>query len=142
MMLFPEQYRLTWARLVPSRRDDPAIRRWCTDPGDRHGVFFVPSGRRRLKVLASDAQGGPDEGFTVTEGWEHVSVSVADRGGPTGAVLPTWTEMEMVRGLFWDPESTVIQVHPPRSTYVNVAEVLHLWRPTTQPIPLPPVWLV
>ena len=66
------------------------------------------------------------------EGWEHVSVSREDR-------CPTWEEMCQVKALFWDPEDTVIEYHPPASEYVNNHPYcLHLWRPTKVEIPRPP----
>lgn len=71
------------------------------------------------------------------EGWEHVSVSIHRRSG--GTRMPRWSEMCMVKRLFWDAEDAVMQLHPPESTYVNNhPHVLHLWRPIDQPIPLPP----
>lgn len=83
------------------------------------GVFILPSG---LRCISSD--GG---------GWEHVSVSWSDR-------TPTWEEMCMAKAAFWEPEDTVMQLHPPESSYVNAHPYcLHLWRPTAAPIPLPPL---
>jgi hypothetical protein len=71
------------------------------------------------------------------EGWEHVSVSLADR-------CPTWDEMQFVKEMFWRDEEAVMQLHPPKSTYINVHPyVLHLWRPTGGGgIPLPPLDMV
>jgi hypothetical protein len=52
---------------------------------------------------------------------------------------PTWGEMDQVVQLFWDAEDAVMQLHPPRSTWVNHhPHCLHLWRPTEAAIPLPP----
>lgn len=69
-------------------------------------------------------------------GWEHVSVSLKTR-------MPTWTELQFVKDLFWEDEEAVIQIHPKKSQYVNNhAFVLHLWRPTEVEIPLPPSILV
>lgn len=43
------------------------------------------------------------------------------------------------KDIFWGPEETVIQYHPPKSEYVNNhPSVLHLWRPTGVDLPLPP----
>lgn len=65
-------------------------------------------------------------------GWEHVSVSLPHR-------TPTWEEMEAIRVLFWGQESLVMQLHVPRSRWVNTHNyVLHLWRPIEEPIPMPP----
>lgn len=57
--------------------------------------------QRRLNVI-----------FSGDLGWEHVSVSTPSR-------LPTWDEMSFVKSLFWDDEDCVMQLHPPKSTYVN-----------------------
>lgn len=70
-------------------------------------------------------------------GWEHVSVRAQQRNRTR---IPTWKEMCQVKAACWDPEDTVIQVHPPASRYVNVhPHVLHLWRPIGQAVPLPPL---
>ncbi|MDP9039797.1 MAG: hypothetical protein M3O02_11090 [Acidobacteriota bacterium] len=47
--------------------------------------------------------------------------------------------MCFVKALFWDDEETVMQLHPPKSEWINNHEYcLHLWRPLNQPIPRPP----
>lgn len=85
--------------------------------------FFHQATGRTLNVIASDGMG-----------WEHVSVSVANR--PTDT--PNWADMCFVKAQFWGPEDAVMQLHPPQSTYVNNhAGCLHLWRPVGQMIPLP-----
>lgn len=56
-------------------------------------------------------------------GWEHVSVELYARR------LPTWNEMCEVKDIFWYEEEEVVQIHPKKSNYVNMAEALHLWRP-------------
>lgn len=97
------------------------------DSYGNNGAFFV---KRRtshvpLKVIASD--GG---------GWEHVSVSLPDR-------CPTWADMCAIKDLFWDEQDCVMQLHPPRSEYVNNHPYcLHLWRPIDAAIPLPPSLMV
>jgi len=80
-----------------------------------NGVFFLRSLKlkRPLRTIVSD--GG---------GWEHVSVSLADR-------CPTWDEMCFIKNMFWDEDDLVIQFHPPKSEYVNCHKYcLHLWRKT------------
>lgn len=92
-----------------------------------NGGFFLPTrpGAPPLKVIASDG-----------DGWEHVSVSLPSR-------CPTWEEMCRVKSLFWDEEDAVMQLHPPRSTWVNNHQYcLHLWRPERATIPLPPSYMV
>lgn len=66
------------------------------------------------------------------EGWDHVSVSRKKR-------TPTWGEMEQIRDLFFKPEEVVMQLHVARSNHINVhPHCLHLWRPHSVDIPLPP----
>jgi hypothetical protein len=66
------------------------------------------------------------------EGWDHVSVSLENR-------CPSWAEMCFVKDLFFGAEECVMQLHPPRSQYVNYhPNCLHLWRPYNRSIPLPP----
>jgi hypothetical protein len=63
--------------------------------------------------------------------WEHVSVSGNRR-------VPNWQEMCFVKDLFWAEEECVMQLHPPKSEYVNCHPFcLHLWRSLEQPIPTP-----
>jgi hypothetical protein len=90
------------------------------------GAFFVqgPCGAE-LKIIASEGRG-----------WEHVSVSLKNR-------CPNWPEMSFVKGLFWDDEEAVMQLHPPKSDYVNCHPYcLHLWKPLGVEIPLPPSIMV
>lgn len=78
-----------------------------------------------LQVIASD--GG---------GWDHVSVSLRER-------IPTWREMCAIKDMFWDDTDCVIQYHPPKSRYVNHhPNVLHLWRPQDERLPIPPIEFV
>jgi hypothetical protein len=51
--------------------------------------------------------------------------------------------MCFVKDLFWDDEECVMQLHPPKSDYVNChPNCLHLWKPVGQDIPRPPSELV
>ena len=98
-----------------------------SDPGDTFGAFFIdgPCGRR-LKIVASSGD------ISVGVDWEHVSVSLDNR-------CPNWPEMCFVKSLFWDDEETVMQLHPPKSKWINNHPYcLHMWRPLNQEIPLPP----
>lgn len=95
-----------------------------------NGIFIIPvSGRTTITCIASDG-----------EGWEHVSVRVnSDKISRT----PTWAEMCRIKDMFWDEEDCVMQLHPPKSDYVNNhPHVLHLWRPIGIEIPRPPKELV
>ena len=92
-----------------------------------NGAFFIPGrpGQPPFKVVASDGMG-----------WDHVSVSLPDR-------CPTWGEMCKVKALFWDDEDAVMELHPPRTDWVNNHQYcLHLWRPQDSVIPLPPSLMV
>lgn len=80
------------------------------------GAYLLKGGvwREPLRIIASD--GG---------GWDHVSVSTPRR-------CPTWDEMAAVKDLFFAPEEAVMQLHPPKSDYINLHPYcLHLWRPQT-----------
>ena len=98
-----------------------------SQPGDDFGAFEIhgPCGRE-LRIIATS---GTDE-----IPWEHVSVSLPNR-------CPNWEEMCFVKDLFWEPEETVMQLHPPKSEWINQHPYcLHLWRPfpAIGKIPLPP----
>jgi len=100
---------------------------WKTEDTDLFGLFQIPLKTERycLKVIAAPFDNPP-------EGWEHVSCSLPTR-------CPTWSEMAMVKSLFWDEEQTVVQFHPKKSQYVNnMPYCLHLWRNTKQEHELPP----
>lgn len=91
-----------------------------------NGAFFVlgPCGAE-LKIISGAGMG-----------WEHVSVSLRNR-------CPNWPEMSFVKGLFWEDEEAVMQLHPPKSDYINCHPYcLHLWRPLDAVIPLPPSIMV
>lgn len=87
--------------------------------------FSIPGEARLVCVIASDGMG-----------WQHVSVSFGQRSPRT----PSWELMCAVKDLFWEPEDAVIQIHPPKSEYVNFHPgCLHLWRCVDgREQPLPP----
>ncbi len=102
------------------------------------GVFRInmKPGRNRMLVIASRYWAELDTDFNPA--WNHVSVSLPGR-------CPAWEEMCYVKDLFFDPEETVMQLHPPRSTWVsNHKYCLHLWEPVGEgvTIPLPPPRMV
>lgn len=91
-----------------------------------NGIFKVFVNGKSFWCIASN--GG---------GWEHVSVS-----RPNGK-LPTWEEMCGIKDIFFEEEEVVVQYHPKKSEYVNLHEgCLHLWRPTTEALPTPPMIFV
>lgn len=135
---------------IPNQIESFRIRAGPTgsELGAPYGAFLVdgPCGQT-LKIIATPGRvderwlpyGMPEylaQQWIDGNGWDHVSVSCRRR-------VPNWQEMCFVKDLFFDPEEAVMQLHPPRSTWVNNHPyVLHLWRPTEQAIPLPPPRLV
>jgi len=114
-----EQYRITHGQLA-SDKDDGA-----------NGAFLIPIDGVTLAVIVSDATCWKESGLTGIP-WEHVSVSTRWR-------TPTWEEMDAVKRIFWRDDETVIQLHVPRSEYVNYHEFcLNLWKPIGVEIPVPP----
>jgi hypothetical protein len=88
------------------------------------GTFRISQDTATIWVIVSDGLG-----------WDHVSVSVIDRGKSR---VPTWGEMCLVKDLFFEPDECVIQYHPPRAVYVNDSPyALHLWRPQNVELPMP-----
>lgn len=101
MFKVPNQYRIKSGALA------------STDEYGNNGAFMI----RSLKIKVVLAAIASDQG-----GWEHVSVSLPNR-------CPTWEEMCFVKNLFWDEDDFVVQMHPPKSDYVNCHPYcLHLWR--------------
>lgn len=105
-----------------------------------------------VAIAASFVEGGPDGGrwamtsgvdggilrviASIGLGWDHVSVSRADR-------TPTWDEMEQVKRAFFRDMETAYQLHVPPVQHINRHEhCLHLWRPQRGAIPRPPEVLV
>lgn len=112
---------------------------------ENNGMFVIPipeefkhigarqfKGTRTYKKLSTHYTAIVSDGA----GWEHVSVSLAER-------CLTWGEMCFIKSLFWDAGDCVLQYHPPESEYVNDHEfTLHLWRPINCEVPTPPSILV
>ena len=64
------------------------------------------------------------------QGWEHVSVAPYNK-----AIMPSWEEMCRIKDIFWSEEEMVLQIHPPKSQYVNIqTNCLHLWKPKDKAI--------
>lgn len=90
--------------------------------------FNLPGEARFIVCVCSDGMG-----------WQHVSVSF----GAGTTKTPSWEIMCQIKDLFWEPEDVVVQYHPARSQYVNCHPgCLHLWRPTSQPLPVPSPMMV
>ena len=80
--------------------------------------------KTKLFVVASDGLG-----------WNHVSVSIVIKKIKR---CPTWEMMCFVKSIFWSPEDTVIQYHPPEKDYVSFHDYcLHMWESQNQTIPAP-----
>lgn len=90
-------------------------------------LFSKPGEARRIFCIVSDELD-----------WKHVSVSF----GPNKSV-PSWEVMCWVKEIFFEPEETAMQLHPPRSQWIsNHPGCLHLWAPLKEKIPLPPSIMV
>ncbi len=108
----------------------------ASDPSwGNNGQFAIPHAGIFLFCQVSDELG-----------WEHVSVSLLRRvkGSYTPiSRTPSWEEMCAVKNVFWSPEETAVQYHPPEADYINCHPYcLHLWRSTKHEIPIPPKALV
>lgn len=126
----PNQFRLTHAD-VAKRRLSSTL--GSSDDDGMNGCFFVPRSGVILRCYVSD---GATDGAPEAMGWEHVSVSLGNR-------CPTWEEMSFIKDVFWNVDETVMQLHPPKSHYVNLHPFcLHLWRHHSTPIPVPSSILV
>lgn len=74
--------------------------------------------------------------FSYQLGWEHLSVSMPNK-------TPSWDQMCMMKDIFWGEEEACIQYHPRKEDYVNNHKhCLHIWKPTEEPLPIPPSILV
>lgn len=95
-------------------------------PEDLGGCFrFAVAGGGELRVMAANG-----------DGWDHVSVSRADR-------IPSWTEMEAMKRVFFKPDEIAYQLHVPAEDHINHhPHCLHIWRPHRSKIPLPPKWMI
>lgn len=119
-MKFPEKYRI--------RHGESGSRT------GENGAFIIPckGTRDMIFCIASRAYD-----------WEHVSVTIRQVKRGAKPRVPTWDEMCRIKDLFFDRSECVIQYHPPESEYVNCHNFcLHLWRPMTKIIPMPPKILV
>ncbi len=119
MFCVPEKYRI---KKHPTLASDSSF--------GNSGAFDIPfEADVKAFVVASDGQG-----------WEHVSVHMIKRGRQC---TPSWSDMCVIKSLFWSDDDCVVQYHPPKSEYVNNHKhCLHLWRPTFIEMPAPPSILV
>lgn len=107
-----------------------------SSPGDTFGVFLIRDGADLLYCIATDGDCITTYGDDIR--WEHVSITVKNRRGVQLGRCPTWEQMAKVKATFWSDDEAVMQLHPPRSDYVNHHPYcLHLWRPVGVDIPRP-----
>lgn len=96
-----------------------------SENGKNYGYFVIPHNKNILHVIVSDELG-----------WDHVSISLENR-------CPTWDEMSYIKTLFFKDNETVVQYHPEKTKYINLANTcLHLWKSTEFEYCLPPIYLV
>lgn len=87
------------------------IKRVCEDPK----MYAV-----EVK-LRHGAKGSVFVGYNE-DGFDHVSFS------PFSGKTPSWDEMCEIKDIFWRDEEVAVEVHPPKSQYVNIKDnCLHLW---------------
>lgn len=131
MKKVPEQYRV---------KDHPFL--GSDSSYGNNGFFIIPHNRISLYYYQCQVSDGM--------GWHHVSVSLIKEVSvqhtkgrakwikQTVERCPTWEEMCYIKSLFWDDEDSVMQLHPPKSQWVNNHPYcLHLWKPDQAEIPLP-----
>lgn len=74
--------------------------------------------------------------FSYQLGWEHLSVSMPNK-------TPSWEQMCIMKDIFWDEDEACVQFHPKKEDYVNMhSHCLHIWKPISESLPLPPSILV
>lgn len=134
-MKVPEQYRVH-NHPIPQFSSDAS--------SGANGYFFIPHYKVAdyfFGCMVSDGTLIPEDMRHVPR-WEHVSVTIkTDKRSVQRC--PTWEEMCFVKSLFWDDEEPVMQLHPPKSQWVNNhPHCLHLWKSLEVPIPLPPMIMV
>ena len=99
--------------------------------------FAIPGEARRVRCIASDGRDLRGSELDGLPQWQHVSVSF----GPDCKACPSWALMCQIKELFFESEDVVMQLHPPKSQWINNHPgCLHLWRPVdpNTPIPTPP----
>ena len=111
-------------KILNEIKENPKLEIMRTSIDGGMGILHI-TGLRKCTVI-----------WSVGGGWEHVSVCPANR-------LPTWDEMCLVKDIFWNKDECVVQYHPPKSNYVNLASnCLHLWKPIEEALPVPPTEFV
>ena len=128
---------MSFSTLLLSRRVDDEKRISGRIGTGNNGIFSVPSIEPGWDLILICSDGTEEEAVGEQRDWEHVSVTTRQE---KRIRIPTWKEMCFVKGLCWDGDSTVVQFHPKKSSYVNVHPfVLHLWRWKKGEFPTPPI---
>ena len=91
-----------------------------SETGEKNGAFNLTVNGKKMTAIISDGMG-----------WDHVSVSMKRQ-------TPTWSDMCVIKDIFFEEEEEAIQIHPKKSEYVNFHDhCLHLWRNQNQEFPTP-----
>lgn len=108
-------------------RSERVLARYHSYGDETCGVFRVPMIGKPLPLHVVASQGG---------GWDHVSVSLPNR-------CPNWEEMVRVKRAFFEDGEWALEFHPPVTLNISVHPYcLHLWRPQTVEVAVPPGWMV
>lgn len=108
------------------------------DVGAERRLYGVTGGSTEGCFVLRATPGGPALAVIASSGggWDHISVSLGHR-------TPTWAEMEFVKRKFFDDTETAMQLHVPVAQHISYhPHCLHLWRPQTEIIPMPPAIFV
>ena len=125
--------------LLEAGRQTPRDPKMLMPPGSMFGHFVVKCRMARLLIISAPGDREVWEMMKLSGPlFDHVSVSIFNNKHR----CPSWEEMCFVKDLCFGEEELVIQYHPPHSKYINIANVLHLWKPIGVDIPLPPDALV
>lgn len=89
---------------------------------ETQGHFMIPHDKTNIILFVV---------ATSHAGWDHVSVSAHNR-------CPNWIEMCFIKNLFFNDDEVVVQFHPKKEEYVNLAKnCLHLWKCQDKEFPQP-----
>ena len=103
-----------WPGVLPAGWDEIDTSPWTGQPDRAYTRAYTKRGTLRVIVTCARYDDG--------KRWVHLSVSRSNKE------IPSWLAMGEVKEVFLGPERTAIQVHPPRSQYVNIEEgVLHIF---------------
>lgn len=98
-----------------------------TKDDGNNGHFFIPYHTKFFFCIVSDGLG-----------WEHVSVRIVDKKFKHDWI-PDYRALKTIKELFWGDDECVVQYFPAKADHVNIADnVLHLWKPILQEMPVPP----